>query len=552
MQEVRGWSDLTQMERCYINQDMFSFVPGAYDRYQALIQEDRRRSQQVKSEKFSMADDVLICEQVDYIEIVYQIECKEEDVSDEVIFRNVIISKENDQVIRNCEICQGEKQKQSCVFCEYHHDMDRHVVDLKNSLYSFEYCDRDCVPRLMRHAVRYKSVVAMDVERVCSSRQGKNVEEPIHVTLISYDGQVIYSTYVMPRYKVIDYREKITGIIDFSKYDFRLYDDVKLDIDRIIGDSIVVGHAIFDDLDLFGLKKTYFDTLSLVDGQRVSLQVMMAYVFGVAIQNGVHSSIDDAMSAMLLYRALVGKRIDQSEIVKYKSQRHVLRVFSSLLFEMMLQGVIVVGKMCCSACLFRDHRMFKGVEEFDDREDEKVYEHMSKCQCVLGRNVNSRKRKKKREKIPDTVTHCYKVQGKCIGRLKRLQVEVVLFLDCGVYSLVVLSDVRERISRGEIDLRLLYPMDCASIEDLRIYWSRVDEVVTIVQGRVVNGQDRRVDCDLRGPIKRHWVSMQLFANRYGMGLKLTKQKVKISDSIIKVMLFEVWLHTFFDCYCISR
>jgi len=398
MQEVRGWSDLTQMERCYINQDMFSFVPGAYDKYQALIQEDRRRSQQMKSEKFSMADDVLVCEQVDYIEIVYQIECKEYDMSDEVIFRNVIVSKEDNQAIRSCEICQGEKQNQRCVFCEYHHDMDRHVVDLKNSLYSFEYCDRDCVPRLTRHAVRYKSVIAMDVERVCSSRHGKNVEEPIHITLVSYDGQVVYSTYVMPRYKVIDYREKITGIIDFSKYDFRLYDDVKLDIDRIIGDSIVVGHAIFDDLDLFGLKKSYFDTLSLVDGQRVSLQVMMAYVFSVAIQNGVHSSIDDAMSAMLLYRALVGKRIDQREIVKFKSQKHVLRVFSSLLFEMMLQGVIVVGKMCCSACLFRDCRKFNGVEEFDDREDEKVYEHMSKCQCVLGRNLNLRKGKKKTRK----------------------------------------------------------------------------------------------------------------------------------------------------------
>jgi len=552
MQEVRGWSDLTQMERCYINQDMFSFVPGAYDKYQALIQEDRRRSQQMKSEKFSMADDVLVCEQVDYIEIVYQIECKEYDMSDEVIFRNVIVSKEDNQVIRSCEICQGEKQNQRCVFCEYHHDMDRHVVDLKNSLYSFEYCDRDCVPRLTRHAVRYKSVIAMDVERVCSSRHGKNVEEPIHITLVSYDGQVVYSTYVMPRYKVIDYREKITGIIDFSKYDFRLYDDVKLDIDRIIGDSIVVGHAIFDDLDLFGLKKSYFDTLSLVDGQRVSLQVMMAYVFSVAIQNGVHSSIDDAMSAMLLYRALVGKRIDQREIVKFKSQKHVLRVFSSLLFEMMLQGVIVVGKMCCSACLFRDCRKFNGVEEFDDREDEKVYEHMSKCQCVLGRNLNLRKGKKKREKIPDIVTHCYKMQGKCIGKLKRLQVGVILVLDCGVYSLVVLSDVRERVNVGEIDLRLLYSIEDASVEDLREYWSRVDEVVTIVQGKIVNGQDRRVDYDLRGPIKRHKISIQLFANRYGVRLKWTKQKVKISDSIIKVMLFEVWLHTFFDCYRISR
>jgi len=144
------------------------------------------------------------------------------------------------------------------------------------------------------------------------------------------------------------------------------------------------------------------------------------------------------------------------------------------------------------------------------------------------------------------------MQGKCIGRLKRLQVGVILFLDCGVYSLVVLSDVRERVVKGEIDLRLLYPMECASIEDLRVYWSRVDEVVTIVQGRVVNGQDRKVDCDLRGPIKRHWISIQLFANRYGIVLKLTKQKAKISDSIIKVMLFEVWLHTFFDCYRIFR
>jgi len=541
MQEVRGWSDLTQMERCYMNQDMFSFVPGAYDKYQALIQEDRRRSQQVKSEKFKMADDVLICEQVDYIEVVYQIEFKREDVSDEVLFRNEIVPKKEDQVIRSCEIYQGEKQKQTCVFCEYHCNMDRHVVDLKDNLYSFEYCDSDCVPRLIRHAIRYKSVVAMDVKKVISDRYGDIVEEPIQVTLISYDGQIVYSTYIMPKYKVIDYKEKVTGIIDLSKHDFRLFDDVKIEVDRVIRDFIVVGHGISSDLNLFGLKKSYFDTLSLVDGRRISLQLMMAYVFGVAIQNGKFSSLEDAMSVMLLYRALVGKRINYKVVACYKRQKHVLRLFSPLLFDLMLQGVLLVGDMCCSRCLLYNRRIQKEVEEFGDGDNEKVYGHMSECE----RFFRDRKREDKLY-LRSIITRCFRVE--CVQKeiFQKVKVDNLVYLDCQLYSLVILSDVAERVNRAKTDLQKLYVVRHAIIGDLRLFLEKRENSVAFFRGIVVKQKGKTARYKLRGVVGYEWTSVLLFASRHSINLKVFSRSIEVCDSMIKVMLFEVWLHTFFD------
>ncbi|CAN9509095.1 unnamed protein product [Ophioblennius macclurei] len=152
-------------------------------------------------------------------------------------------------------------------------------------------------------------VVAIDCEMVGVGPDG---EESIlaRVSLVNQFGKCIYDKYVKPTEKVTDYRTAVSGI---RPEDIRDGEDVRT-VQREVGDilqgRIVVGHAIHNDLKILLLdhpKKKIRDTQKykpfrkIVKSGRPSLKVLCREILNVKVQQGEHSSVQDAQAAMRLY-----------------------------------------------------------------------------------------------------------------------------------------------------------------------------------------------------------------------------------------------------------
>lgn len=91
----------------------------------------------------------------------------------------------------------------------------------------------------------------------------------------------------------------------------RSFEEVQTDIAAILKDRVLVGHAVKNDLEAIMLghpKRDMRDTSKFSGfrkfsaGKTPSLKKLAKEVLGVEIQDGEHSSIEDARATMLLFR----------------------------------------------------------------------------------------------------------------------------------------------------------------------------------------------------------------------------------------------------------
>ncbi|KAH7035510.1 RNA exonuclease 4 [Microdochium trichocladiopsis] len=131
------------------------------------------------------------------------------------------------------------------------------------------------------------------------------------VSVVDFHGKQVYDSFVRPREKVTDWRTSITGITTRHMRTARDFDEVQKVIAELLKDRILVGHDIRHDLAVLMLSHPTHqirDTARFSGyrkyghGPKPALRVLAREVLGVEIQGGVHSSIEDARVAMLLFR----------------------------------------------------------------------------------------------------------------------------------------------------------------------------------------------------------------------------------------------------------
>ncbi|MCJ8741013.1 hypothetical protein PDJAM_G00065740 [Pangasius djambal] len=161
----------------------------------------------------------------------------------------------------------------------------------------------------------FTRAIAMDCEMV---GVGPGGEESMlaRVSIVNYFGKCVYDKYVKPTEKVTDYRTAVSGI---RPADIKHGEDFKIvqqEVAKILEGRILVGHAIHNDLKILLLdhpKRHTRDTQKykpfkkIAKSGRPALRVLCREILNVKVQQGEHSSVQDAQATMRLY-TLVKKK----------------------------------------------------------------------------------------------------------------------------------------------------------------------------------------------------------------------------------------------------
>lgn len=133
------------------------------------------------------------------------------------------------------------------------------------------------------------------------------------VSIVNYDGACIYDSYVLPQphQQILDYRTHISGVRARDMRHARPFAEVQEQVRQILDGRVVVGHALKHDWAVLGLvhpKEDIRDTSKhrpyrkLVGGGTPGLKLLVSLVLGLDIQEGEHSSLEDARAVMALFR----------------------------------------------------------------------------------------------------------------------------------------------------------------------------------------------------------------------------------------------------------
>ena len=131
------------------------------------------------------------------------------------------------------------------------------------------------------------------------------------ISIVNFNGEQVYDSFVRPKELVTDWRTPVSGISAKNMHEARSLEQVQADVFKILTGNILVGHAVRNDLQALLLshpKRDIRDTArhprfrKFAGGGSPRLKVLAAEVLGIEIQNGAHSSVEDARATMLLFR----------------------------------------------------------------------------------------------------------------------------------------------------------------------------------------------------------------------------------------------------------
>ncbi|XP_006867226.1 PREDICTED: apoptosis-enhancing nuclease [Chrysochloris asiatica] len=162
-------------------------------------------------------------------------------------------------------------------------------------------------------------LVAIDCEMVGTGPRGR-VSELARCSVVSYHGDVLYDKYIRPEMPVVDYRTRWSGITRQHMHKAIPFQVAQKEILRLLKGKVVVGHALHNDFQALKYvhprsltrDTTYVPSLLSPPGHqsraRVSLKELALELLHKKIQAGQcgHSSVEDAMTAMELYRLVEG------------------------------------------------------------------------------------------------------------------------------------------------------------------------------------------------------------------------------------------------------
>ncbi|KAE8389190.1 Nop53-domain-containing protein [Aspergillus alliaceus] len=171
--------------------------------------------------------------------------------------------------------------------------------------------------------------VAMDCEMVGVGPNPDHDSALARVSIVNFNGEQVYDSYVRPKEMVTDWRTHVSGIAPRHMAEARSLEQVQKDVAEIMDGRILVGHALRNDLDALLLshpKRDIRDTSKhppyrkIAAGGSPRLKMLAAEFLGLDIQGGAHSSVEDARATMLLYRR------DKDEFEKEHMKKWPVRV----------------------------------------------------------------------------------------------------------------------------------------------------------------------------------------------------------------------------------
>ncbi|XP_061179260.1 uncharacterized protein LOC133187887 [Saccostrea echinata] len=187
-------------------------------------------------------------------------------------------------------------------------DVDEILLDRKTKLP--EKCTRTHNPLVKAGSYGgLTKILAMDCEMVGVGRDGRE-SMLARVSIVNQHGHCVYDEFVKPMEDVVDYRTKVSGIRKQDLEKGKEFPVVQRDISSMIKGRLLVGHAIHHDLQVLYIshpKKQIRDTSrykyfhQLYNGRTPSLKNLSSRVLGVSVQEGEHSSVQDAQATMRLY-----------------------------------------------------------------------------------------------------------------------------------------------------------------------------------------------------------------------------------------------------------
>lgn len=151
----------------------------------------------------------------------------------------------------------------------------------------------------------------MDCEMVGVGPNPDNDSVLARVSVVNFNGDQIYDSYVRPKEMVTDWRTHVSGIAPKHMVEARTLEHVQKEIAEIMSGRILVGHAVSNDLDALLLghpKRDIRDTSKhapyrkIAGGGSPRLKILAEEFLGIKIQDGAHSSVEDARATMALYR----------------------------------------------------------------------------------------------------------------------------------------------------------------------------------------------------------------------------------------------------------
>jgi len=133
-------------------------------------------------------------------------------------------------------------------------------------------------------------------------------------SIVGYDGVVLYHSFIIPSQVITNYRTRWSGIKPhYMKFAVTEKQGLKW-IKSILNHKIIVGHDLRNDLKVLGItdhpNSLLRDTIEcpvihkLTDKKQPSLKFLSAELLGKEIQKGPHSSLEDAMAAMDVYKVV--------------------------------------------------------------------------------------------------------------------------------------------------------------------------------------------------------------------------------------------------------
>ncbi|XP_049708500.1 apoptosis-enhancing nuclease [Elephas maximus indicus] len=175
-------------------------------------------------------------------------------------------------------------------------------------------CSREPAPKSCAWPLPSK-FVAIDCEMVGTGPCGR-VSELARCSVVSYHGDVLYDKYIRPEMPIVDYRTRWSGITQHHMHKAIPFRVAQKEILKLLKGKVVVGHALHNDFRALKYvhprsqtrDTTYVPSLLSPPGlhsrARVSLKDLALQLLHKKIQVGHrgHSSVEDAMTAMELYR----------------------------------------------------------------------------------------------------------------------------------------------------------------------------------------------------------------------------------------------------------
>lgn len=151
--------------------------------------------------------------------------------------------------------------------------------------------------------------VAIDCEMVGAGHGGRN-NILARVSVVNQYGYCLYDKFVRSREDVTDYRTWVSGV---RKKDLDHGEDfltVQKDVAELLKGKILVGHALQNDMKVLFLdhpKRMVRDThlyepfRQMFKSRRPGLKSLVEKILNVKVQQGEHSSVEDAQATMKLY-----------------------------------------------------------------------------------------------------------------------------------------------------------------------------------------------------------------------------------------------------------